>query len=109
MAGQTGLEFEVARAGKDWPAANSPDADAVICPSAMLGTLAAGGLISPLSEKLLHGAAGQWEDIFELLRLREAAWGGQVFAVPLALPPFALLLSGGFARKTRPQTPANLG
>ena len=88
MAAQTGSEFKVVRAEKNWPAANSPDADAVICPSAMLGTLAAGGLISPLPEKLLHGAAGQWEDIFELLRLREAAWGGEVFAVPLGSPTF---------------------
>jgi multiple sugar transport system substrate-binding protein len=82
---QTGSEFEVADAEKDW-SAKSCDADAVICPSAMLGALAAGGQISALPEKLLHGAAGQWEDIFELLRLREAAWGGEVFAVPMGSP-----------------------
>ena len=101
---QTGSEFEVVNLEKDW-SANSAETDAVICPSAMLGTLAAGGRIAPLPEKLLRGATAQWDDIFELLRLREAAWGGEVFAVPLGSPTLVCCYRADLLEKLGRQPP----
>ena len=62
-------------------------------------------VVSPLPEKLLHGATGQWEDIFELLRLREAAWGGQVFAVPMGSPTFVCYYRADLLEKLGRQPP----
>jgi multiple sugar transport system substrate-binding protein len=55
--------------------------DAVLCPSHLLGILAERELLAPVPPGIVKGP--QWADIFELLKLREAAWGGQVMAVPL--------------------------
>ena len=86
---QTGSEFDVVqRSEKDLVDAKTKklDADGVIFPSAMLGTLAEAKLLAPLPEKLLRDSSSQWSDIFEMLRLHEAVWGNQVLAVPFGSP-----------------------
>jgi multiple sugar transport system substrate-binding protein len=82
---QTGGDFEVVRGGEK----DLRHADGIICPSALIGTLAAAKRLAPLPEEMVRGDAGQWSDIFELLRLREAAWGSQIVAVPLGSPVLA--------------------
>ena len=59
-------------------------ADAVLCPSHLLGALAERKLLAPVPPAILRGA--QWGGIFELLKLREAAWGQQIMAVPFGSP-----------------------
>ncbi len=43
-------------------------------------------MLAPVPQKILRDA--QWAGIFELLKLREAAWGDQVMAVPFGSPVF---------------------
>ena len=58
--------------------------DAVICASHLLGVLAERGMIEPLPQPLLQDR--EWAGIFELLKLREAAWARQTYAVPFGSP-----------------------
>ncbi len=89
---QTGSEFQVESTTKRQLAdADALAADAVICPLYLLGTLAERNLVVPIPEKLLPKkllgrAGGDWSGIFELLKLREAAWGQQIQAVPFGSP-----------------------
>lgn len=69
-------------AGESMPA----DADAVIYPSALLGTLAERGWIAPLSEDYSSNRELAWSDNFELLQIAETRWAGQAMAVPLGSP-----------------------
>ena len=61
-------------------------ADAALYPAHLVGVLATQQRIEPLGEDDLTGDTIAWNDIFPLLRLREAAWGEQVYAVPLGSP-----------------------
>ncbi len=82
---QTGAELQVQEiTEKELNEAESLPADAVICPSHLLGVLAERGLVTPVPKTILRGA--QWGGIFELLRLREAAWGTEIMAVPFGSP-----------------------
>jgi multiple sugar transport system substrate-binding protein len=82
---QTGSEFQVEETTeKALLEADKIDADAVICPSHMLGVLCERELLAPVPAKTLKGS--QWTGIFDLLKLREAAWGGQTMAVPFGSP-----------------------
>ena len=67
-------------------AAKSIDADAVLCPSQMIGELAERGLIVPLPESAVEESGDDWQDIFELERRREAVWGDSKMAVPFGSP-----------------------
>lgn len=60
--------------------------DAVICAAHRLGPLVQRGLTAPMPKELLAGNAGDWSDVFELVRLRVACWGREVFGVPLGSP-----------------------
>ena len=60
-------------------------ADAVLCPSHLLGVLAERKQIAPVP-KILHSA--EWAGVFDLLKLREAVWGNQTMAVPFGSPVF---------------------
>ena len=81
--GQTGGDFEVVPVSTAALSAGKPlPWDAVICPSAQLGELAEGHRILPVPKELIDGHQTGWGEIFSLLRVREAAWGNRVMAVP---------------------------
>ena len=67
-------------------AAKTLAADAIIYPAAELGSLAERQLIQPLPEVWLNRPAYAKHDLFELIGLRETAWAGRIFAVPLGSP-----------------------
>jgi multiple sugar transport system substrate-binding protein len=82
---QTGAEFQVDETTeKALLEADHLDADAVLCPSHLLGVLAERELLAPVPAKIVKGS--QWAGVFELLKLREAAWAGQAMAVPFGSP-----------------------
>jgi multiple sugar transport system substrate-binding protein len=86
---QTGAELQVDQiAAKDLFEAKIEKlpADALLCASHRLGELAERKLIAPVPQSILRGA--EWGDVFELLKLREAAYGGQILAVPFGSPVF---------------------
>ncbi len=72
--------------GPDLTREDASPADAVLCPSHLLGTLAERKLLAPVPPGILRSA--QWTGIFELLKLREAAWGHEIMAVPFGSPVF---------------------
>ncbi len=83
----TGSEFRVDRiTGQQLATAESLPYDAVICPSHRLGPLAERGLIAPIPEGQPEKDAGDRSETFELLRLREAAWGGDLYGVAFGSP-----------------------
>jgi ABC-type glycerol-3-phosphate transport system substrate-binding protein len=82
---QTGAELQVRPvAEKDLLDAQALPADAVLCASHLLGPLAERKLLAAVPKAIL--SSPQWGDIFELLKLREAAWGRQIMAVPFGSP-----------------------
>ncbi len=84
---QTGAELEVVEiAAKELEGTNPPQADAVIFPSHSLCFLAEKDWIEPVPKKIIRGE--QWGGIFDLPKLREAAWGGRIMTVPFGSPVF---------------------
>ncbi len=84
---QTGAELEVTEISeKELERAETLPADAVLCPSHTLGILAERDLIEPVPKNIIRG--DQWNGIFDLPKLREAAWGGRIVAVPFGSPVF---------------------
>lgn len=84
---QTGADFQLRRiTEEELAAARQLAADAIICPSYTLGTLAEQGLVGPIPEGLLDDDAGDWSEAFELPKLREAAWGPEIHGVALGSP-----------------------
>jgi multiple sugar transport system substrate-binding protein len=84
---QTGSEFHLETITEEqFGDSHRLTADALICPSCQLGTLAERKLLRPVPKRLLQGDAGDWSDIFELLRLSEATWASQTLAVPFGSP-----------------------
>ncbi len=82
---QTGSDLEIVETtGQKLSQAETLPADAVLCPSHLLGVLAEHKLLAPVPSNILKSAA--WGDVFELLRLREAAWAKQILAVPFGSP-----------------------
>jgi len=61
-------------------------ADAVICSAAHIGRLVTENKILPLSKQWLSQSSGHWAGVFDLLRIREVAWGEQIYAVPFGSP-----------------------
>jgi len=111
---QTGSQLDVAECGSGELLAAKPRADAVIYPSHLLAELQGRDWIVPLPVDRMQGAslaaegqgggiardiadaqpanedgeqAGEsWSDIFSALRGQEAAWGEELYAVPLGSP-----------------------
>ncbi|MCE5267134.1 MAG: extracellular solute-binding protein [Planctomycetaceae bacterium] len=82
---QTGATLELTESSEaDLARVETLPTDAVICPSHMLGPIAERKLIAPVPGSLLRG--NQWAGIFELLKLREAAWGRQTMGIPFGSP-----------------------
>jgi multiple sugar transport system substrate-binding protein len=84
---QTGADFQVRPiTAAALEAATTLTADALICPSHQLGILAERKRIAPLSKKTLTEHDKTWSEMFDLVRLHEASWGRQIYAVPLGSP-----------------------
>ena len=95
---QTGADFEVVeiKTGELDLKGDSPifvgtkigtvPVDAVVCPSHLMGVLAERKMLAPVPKKILRDP--EWQDVFELLKLREAAWAKQTVAVPFGSPVF---------------------
>jgi ABC-type glycerol-3-phosphate transport system substrate-binding protein len=84
---QTGANLQVEQTTEsDLLKAQTLPADALLCPSHLLGVLAERQLLAPVPPPILRDA--EWGGTFELLRLREAAWAKQVMAVPFGSPVF---------------------
>ncbi len=82
---QTGADLEVVETTEQKLAqADALPADAVLCPSHLLGVLAERKLLAPVPPRILK--SDSWGEVFELLRLREAAWAKQPMAVPFGSP-----------------------
>ena len=114
---QTGSEFEIATLSVDEIlAGDSLDVDAVICPSYCLGPLAEKKSIVPMPSTLLpkktrrpdaarSEAESHWDGVFELLRLGEASWDSQVWAVPFGSPVMACYYRPDLLEKLGRQPP----
>ena len=88
---QTGAEVEVTEcSAKDLADASTLPGDAVICPAHMLGPLAEAGRLAPVPQGIAQNPDPQsdWSHAFPLLRNQEAAWGSEVYGVPLGSPVF---------------------
>ncbi len=73
--------LDAALAPRSWGAA-----DAVIYPSYLIGPLATAGHIEPLSEEMLNDEDVAASDVFPLLRMPEASWGEETYALPCGSP-----------------------
>ncbi len=84
---QTGSELQVeSLTEQNLAKAETIPADAVVCASHLLGVLAERKLLAPVPQRILRSA--EWAGVFELPKLREAAWGKQIMAVPFGAPVF---------------------
>ena len=101
---QTGAELQVAQVTeKDLAKAETLPADAVLCPSHLLGDLAERKLLAPVPPSILRDA--QWGGIFELLKLREAAWAHEIMAVPFGSPVFCCYYRADLLEKLHRRPP----
>jgi multiple sugar transport system substrate-binding protein len=101
---QTGAELQVRPvAERELFEGDALPADAVLCPSHLLGALAERKLLAAVPPAVLSGA--QWGDIFELLKLREAAWGQQIMAVPFGSPVLTCYYRADLLEKLRRKPP----
>ena len=66
-------------------------ADCIVYPSGLLGELAQRQLIIPLPNETLTSETLNRGDFFTLTRMRETAWGKQIYAAPLGSPSIVLL------------------
>ena len=107
----TGSDFELKTLSEVEPADEDVlAADAVICPSYQLGTLAQRKLVAPMPAKLLpkrvlQADAGDWIGVFELLKLSETVWGSEVLAVPFGSPVLTLYYRADLLKKLGRQPP----
>ncbi len=86
---ETGSELSIEEATSATIAANptgAASADAIVYAPRLLGTLAEGGAIRPLTSASLAAPELDWQDVFELLKTREVIWGRDTYAVPLGSP-----------------------
>lgn len=84
---QTGSKLEVRESTEKAVAtAEVLPGDAVIGPSHLLGPWAQQELLAPVPKTFCREDKGPWSEIFDLLRLNEATWGGQTLAVPFGSP-----------------------
>jgi len=93
----------------DWQAlGDAPrlNADAVIFPVLLLGDLAQRGLIEPLPAAALDDPALAWRELFDLIRLREVAWGTQTYAIPFGSAPFVLCYRADVLKSAGLEPPA---
>jgi multiple sugar transport system substrate-binding protein len=103
---QSGSEFEILQGSeKELAEAENLPADAVICPSDMLGPLAEKKLLAEVPEKVRSGRP--WADVFELSKLREASWAGKIYGLSFGSPVFTIYYRADLLEKlhrTPPKT-----
>ncbi len=105
---QTGAEYEVETiSAEQLQRAERLPADAMLCPSRMLGDLVERGLIAPVPEPITRGE--QWGGIFELPKLREAAWGKRTMAVPFGSPVYCCYYRAELLEKLGRRPPQTWG
>lgn len=105
--GQTGGSFEVQQTSTDGLlSAADLQADAVIFPSSLLGSLAEKKLLAPVPVRLLEEDAANWSRIFSLLRGHEAVWGTDTFAVPFGSPVLVCYYRADLLEKLGRQPPS---
>ena len=105
---QTGADFQVLQLSNnelaETKSQNLP-ADAVLCDPRFISIFAEQKLIAPVPSSMQK--TPQWADVFDLLREKEVAWGGDIVAVPFGSPVFVIYyradLLEGLNRKP-PQT-----
>jgi len=103
---QTGSELTVQMlTAKNIAATEKLDADAVIYPSALLGTLAEQHLIRPLNGAWLKDDPLETADLLQPPNSLEFTWDGQPFAVPLGSPQFVLLYRPNLFQRFGKQPP----
>ena len=84
---ETGSEVEVVETTeKALLKADRLPADAVVCPAYLVGVLAEREWLAPVPKRIL--SSPEWAGVFELPKLREAAWGKQPMAIPFGSPVF---------------------
>jgi len=103
---QTGSELDLeAMTVEQFDKVESIEADAVICPTALVGPLARRDRIVPLPEKLKE-SGGEWAGMFELPKVYEAAWAGRVVAVPFGSPVLVCYYRADLFEKLQRKPPA---
>lgn len=107
---QTGSEFDVVPlTQKELETATSMPVDVVIGPAYLFGVLAEQNLLAPLSKERL--ASPEWTDLFDLLKLREVAWGSEsnknIQAVPFGSPLFVCYYRADLLAKMNRRPPQN--
>jgi len=86
-SGQIGYDLRVAQiSSTDLASSGPPEADAILCSSDQLGTLAEKGLIVSLPDQLIRNDQSSWSEVFPLLRSRELTWAGKPVAIPFGSP-----------------------
>ena len=84
---QTGSTLEVVELAEDeFLATDQSKADAAICASYLLGTLAEKQKIAEIPKAMRTEGQEEWMGIFELSRCHEAIWGTKTLAVPFGSP-----------------------
>jgi multiple sugar transport system substrate-binding protein len=81
-------------------------ADVIIYPSGLLGELAERNFIVPLDDETLDSPGFDRSGLFDLIRLREIAWGNDVMAVPFGSPPLTLFYRRDIFQKLQLTPPA---
>ncbi len=87
-------------------AAETLDADAIVCPSCQIGDVAARTEIVPIPDPMLEDEEGTWPGIFSLLRVREAVWGKETVGVPLGAPVLVVYCRADLLEKLGRKPPA---
>ncbi len=101
---QSGSDFEIVQSGgKEVSAAENLFADAVLCSSRMLAVLAEKGLLAEVPEKIQNGPS--WSNIFELPKLREAAWGEKIYGLPFGSPLLTIYYRADLLNKLHQRRP----
>ncbi len=68
----------------------APEADAIIYPAPLMGTLAEKEVITAIPRDALNNRSYRFEDLSTLTRLREVRWGRETMTVPLGSARFVL-------------------
>lgn len=103
---RTGASFSVDQRGsKELLSSKSLQADAVIYPAGMLGTLSERGWLAAVPESVLAGEQLGWKDVFPLARGRIVSWGDDVEAVPFGVPVLTCYYRADLFEKTGKKPP----
>ena len=103
---QTGAQVEVIETSEKQIVEAAPlPGDAVICPEYLLGPLAEANRLAPVPRSIARDPKGPWSQTFELLRNQEAAWGNEVYGVPLGSSVFCCYYRADLLEKLHRKPP----